>query len=124
MRWYGSVDNRIMELAKTPAPSVGMGVTESMWSDCHAWYISEITKKNSKGEAVELRLVRAKVKCLDYYAGDWEVAPYEEAERDYTRTVKRTRADKYGRRFWTDTGKIDSTKYVLGKAREYEDPSF
>lgn len=124
MRWYGSVENRIEEMAKSPIPEVGMGVTESLWSDRHAWYISEITKTNSKGEAVELLLVKAKTKCLDYYGGDWEVFPFEQAEKDRTCIIKRTRATKTGHRFWTCNGRVDSTKFILGKADEYYDPSF
>lgn len=124
MKWYGSVENRIMESAKAPNPEKKMGVTESMWSDRHAWYIKDIVKCNSKGEAVELLLVKAKTKCRDFYAGDWEVYPYEEADFKRTCTIKRTRATKTGQRFWTSNGRIDGTKYILGKADEYYDPSF
>lgn len=33
--WYGSVINRIAENMKMPAPQIGMGVTELLYTDRH-----------------------------------------------------------------------------------------
>lgn len=123
-KFYGSLNNRLMEEVKNPEPEVGMGVTESMYSDRHAWYVAEITKKNAKGEVTEIRLVRATYKCNDYFAGNWTVFPFEKADVEQTIRIKRTRPDKFGRRFWTYGGKMEGTKFILGHADEYEDPSF
>ena len=38
-KWYGSIDNRMMENAKMPAPLVGMGATEMCYTDRHPYEI-------------------------------------------------------------------------------------
>ena len=43
MKWYGSVNNRIMERGKGAEEiTVGMGVTEFYWSDRHAYEVIEV----------------------------------------------------------------------------------
>ena len=125
MNSYGSLNNRLEEQKQAEKIEVGMGVTELLWSDRHAWYIDEIVRCNSKGEPIELKLVRAKHKCIDYYAGKWEVFPYEEADKTGFIHIYRTRKDKEGRYYWTMDGiKKDRNIFAIGVAREYEDPSF
>jgi hypothetical protein len=42
-KWYGSVNNRIMERGKSADPiTVGMGVTEFFWSDRHAYEVTQV----------------------------------------------------------------------------------
>ena len=41
-RAYGNLINRIQEEMQGPAPEVGMGATETMWSDRHAGTITRI----------------------------------------------------------------------------------
>ena len=41
-RAYGNLINRIMEEGGSPQPEVGMGATETMWSDRHAGTIVRI----------------------------------------------------------------------------------
>ena len=36
---YGNVINRVMEKSKTPEIVVGMGATECLWSDRHAYEV-------------------------------------------------------------------------------------
>ena len=124
MKWYGLVDNRISEQRANGEIYVGAGVTAYYYSDTRAWYVAEILKRNKKGEPTELRLIRAKVKALDYYAGKWKVFPFEDANKDNWCTVLRTRATKDGHRYWTENGTVNGTKFVIGRAEEYEDPSF
>lgn len=38
-RWYGSIDNRLMENSKMPMPQVGMGATECFYTDRHPYEI-------------------------------------------------------------------------------------
>ena len=43
MKWYGSVNNRIMERGKSAEEiTVGMGVTEFFWSDRHAYEVTKV----------------------------------------------------------------------------------
>lgn len=41
-RWYGSIDNRLLESAKMPEPQVGMGATEIYYSDRRPFEIIEV----------------------------------------------------------------------------------
>lgn len=42
-RWYGSINNRLMEQdAAPPVPEVGMGATELCYSDRHAYTVIEV----------------------------------------------------------------------------------
>ena len=42
-RWYGSINNRIMENGKDAEEiTVGMGVTEFFWSDRHAYEVTRV----------------------------------------------------------------------------------
>lgn len=47
-KWYGSLDNRISENVLQPIPTVGMGATETLWSDRHAYTILEVSKETIK----------------------------------------------------------------------------
>lgn len=43
MKWYGSINNRIMERGKSAEEIiVGMGVTEFYWSDRHAYEVTTV----------------------------------------------------------------------------------
>ena len=125
-RWYGSLHNRLHENGHN-APSeelvkVGTGVTEMMWSDRHAYFIVGTSEsKTADGWHKEIIIARAKVKCKNYYAGDWEVEFDPEGHRQ---TIKVTRPFKNGGRAYTSDGTHSGTHFVLGFAEEYEDPSF
>ena len=41
-RWFGSIDNRLMENCRQPVPVVGMGATELCYSDRHPYEIIEV----------------------------------------------------------------------------------
>ena len=42
MKLYGSVDNRLMENMQSDTPQVGMGATQLLYSDSHAYTIVEV----------------------------------------------------------------------------------
>ena len=43
MKWYGNLNNRIMEQGKDAEEiTVGMGVTEFSWSDRHAYEVTKV----------------------------------------------------------------------------------
>jgi len=44
-QWYGSLNNRISENRLQPIPTVGMGATEHLWSDRHAYTVLEVSKE-------------------------------------------------------------------------------
>ena len=78
--WYGSLNNRLAERCAQPKPEIGMGVTEMLWSDTQAFEIVAI--KDEKHITVR----RMKAKCIDYFAGDWEV---ESDKREKIKTLHR-----------------------------------
>lgn len=98
-------------------PEVGMPVTEVEWCDCHAYYVTRLGKKNSKGELVEAFVKRAHFRCNDWYGGDWSVGPVDE-------TAAEERIGKTRKGFWTNTGTVKGHRFNLGSAHEYENPSF
>lgn len=49
--WYGSVNNRIAENMKMPAPQIGMGVMELLYTDRRPFEVIEILgEKKSRFE--------------------------------------------------------------------------
>lgn len=110
--WYGSLQNRLAERTKSPKPEVGMGATAMYWSDRRAYEI--IAVKDEKHITVR----RMKAKCLDYYAGDWEVEPDPEG---YTLNLY---LSQKGWRERIGKNGLGDIKFVIGYADEYEDPSF
>lgn len=113
-QWYGSLENRLMERTATPELKIGMGVTECLWSDCHAYEIIEI--KDDRHITVR----RMGHKCKDYYAGDWEVWSDESQQdiRNLFKTKTKGWRERKGR------NGLGDTRYAVGYAREYIDPCF
>jgi hypothetical protein len=99
-------------------PKVGEGATQFGYSDTHAYFVTYVSK-NGK----ECKIQRAKYKCLDYYAGQYEVKPDTEGEE----LTLRFRYGKW-KVFYTDrlTGETGYAPFnvAFGYAREYEDPHF
>lgn len=113
MAMYGSLQNRLAERSVQPMPEVGMGVTECLWTDRRAYEIIEV--KDEK----HITIRRMGTKCKDYYAGDWEVYS-DPTQKDIRRLYK----TKKGWRERIGKNGLGDTKYVVGYADEYEDPSF
>ena len=69
MKWYGSVDNRIMEQGKDAEEiTVGMGVTEFFWSDRHAYEVTKVTDQKH----ITIREYRA-VHIGKAYENKWDL---------------------------------------------------
>ena len=89
-----------------------MGATAMYWSDRRAYEI--IAVKDEKHITVR----RMKAKCLDYYAGDWIV---ESDPNGFTLNLYHS---KSGWRERIGKNGLGDTKFAIGYATEYEDPSF
>lgn len=113
----GSIQNRLAE-AQVNTPVVGEGATEIMYSDRHAYFVTYVSK-----DGKECTIQRAKYKCLDYYAGRYEVEPDPEGSE----ISLRFRYGKWRIRHqdeWTGKTEWYPFNVAFGYAREYEDPSF
>lgn len=113
----GSVQNRIAE-ASPRGPVVGEGATELMYSDRHAYFVTYVSK-----DGKECRIQRAKTKCKDYYAGQYDVQPDPEGHE----ITLRYRYGKWRRKYtcqWTNKTEWAVMRLGFGYASEYEDPSF
>ena len=116
MRWEGSLQNRLMELWKTPEPVVGMGVTECQWSDRTPWEIIQVIDDRH----IIVRELDAKRVDRN---GLSEMQEYEYSSNPENRTAKLFMT-KQGH--WREcVGRsLGCTKFVLGRAEKYWDPTF
>lgn len=142
MKWYGSVQNRIHGQATSKTPKVGMGVTELLWSDRHAYEVIEVTdEKHIKVRALKYTRTdncgisehqeykyesdpEGTVKHLVFRNGRWRDRVEEErVVRDAAgNVVKDANGDC---KFETVlTQKLGCNEWYIGKAEEYRDPSF
>jgi len=121
IRWNqgGSIINRIAESQPT-VPVVGEGATKLSYTDRTAYYVTHVSKSGK-----EVTLQRAKVKCLDYYAGRYNVQPDPEGYEvnlyyrwGAWRTKHYFREDGTGQYYWS------LFNVAFGDANEYEDPHF
>lgn len=68
-KWYGSVNNRIMEQGKDAEEiTVGMGVTEFFWSDRHAYEVIKVTDQRH----ITIREYKA-VHIGEAYENKWDL---------------------------------------------------
>jgi len=104
--------------SQVKGPVVGEGATELMYSDRHAYFVTYVSN-----DGKECKIQRAKHKCLDYYAGQYEVEPDAEGEELTLRFKYGKWRVKYLCRF---SKKVEWApfKVAFGYAREYEDPHF
>jgi len=127
---YGCIQNRLMAAAKMPEPKVGMGVTELLWSDRHAYEVIEVqdkthckiralkaerTDRNGISESQSYKYTSdpdGKVKYLVFRGGRWRSRKAEDVF--------------LGDKKWETrlTRKLESSEWFLGKAEEYLDPCF
>lgn len=113
MELYGSLQNRLMENARTPELKIGMGVTECLWSDRHAWEIIAI--KDDR----HITIRRMGYKCLDYYAGDYELFSDPNG-----RVINLFKTKNNGWRQRIGKNGLGDTRFAVGHADEYRDPTF
>lgn len=136
MSIHGSIQNRMMERLPKVKPEVGMGVTECLWSDRHAWEVIKIINEK------RILIRRMGYKCKDYYAGDYEVFPNPDGKT----AILVWRYGRWRELLWKDVYKTDKNgepirplevigqvpgrklgrgaDWHVGHADEYEDPSF
>lgn len=112
----GNVMNRLMERSKMPAPVVGMGVTETRWSDRVAYTVVEIY--NDKTVVVQEDTAKRTDLNGMSDAQDYEYTPNPKG-RKVTLTL---RSDGV----WREKGvkKRGASGWLFGVRRAYYDYSF
>jgi hypothetical protein len=118
---FGNLTNRLLEGGNQPVPEVGMGVTECMWSDRHAYTVVEVYK-NKKGVVKEIVVQSDRVIRTDTN-GISESQNYR-YEPDPNGGKKTVTLRKNGR--WITQGDPlkGGTGWMIGERCEYYDPSF
>ena len=58
---------QVAEMRKRLLPVVGMGATKVLWSDLRAMTITKVCTPN------KIEVMHNKVKCLDFFADDYEI---------------------------------------------------
>lgn len=111
---YGSVTNRFEERQNFPMPVVGMGATELMWSDRHAYTIVRVFSP-TKIWVQQDKAIVVKGSIHDGSA----VYVFEE---DPSRPEKLVTFRKDGK--WHEGGTIKGTPFAIGYRDEYYDPTF
>lgn len=115
-RWYGNIMNRLAENSKSPDPVVGMGATELMWSDRHPYEI--ISVKDARHCDVR-ELDHALVPGSDWLSGNYTYSSNPEG------IVKHLFKKSNG--IWVERigeSRREGSKFALGYAEYYLDPSF
>lgn len=114
MKFYGSVINRLAE-TRNARPEVGMGVTEYMWSDRHAYEIIEVKDDRH----ITVRALKSTIRPgTEYYEQDYIYESDPEARvKNLFLTNKGLWRERIGR-------SLGDTKFGIGVACEYRDPSF
>lgn len=110
----GSLTNWLMANPNYKEPKVGMGVTELMWTDRHAWMITEVDK-DKKG----FIMTRMNPKAV----GSYYEQRYEYNDKNGNPYLSSTTMHvRFKYKGWrSESGKMN---LALGYAEEYEDPSF
>ena len=118
MKWYGSLNNRVMENSRGAQPEVGMGVTQCLWSDRHPWEI--IAVKDER----HITIRRLDAKRTDH-SGFSECQEYEYTSNE-NNPVYELFKNKKGR--WVirigKNGVDNSYGWYIGVAEEYYDFTF
>ena len=107
-----------MKKSDYQTPKVGEGATRIFHSDREAYFVTYVSE-NGK----ECKIQRAKCKCLDYYAGRYEVKPDAEGQ-ELTLKFRYGKWRVFYTHRWTGETGWEPIKVAFGVAREYEDPHF
>lgn len=114
--WYGSLQNRLEERAKMPAPKVGMGATEMCWSDRHAYEIVEVK------DARHITVRKLDYKRIDNNGmSEMQTYEYTSNEDNPKATLFLTKKGEWRERIGRELG---CYRWVIGHAEEYYDFSF
>lgn len=111
----GSLQNRLSEHMIPPEPEVGMGCTELLYSDRHAYEIIEVKDaRHCKARALD---------CKMKPGTDWLDQDYEYSSNPKNPVVN---LFKTCRGYWVERYSNGSygSRFRLGVAEEYRDPSF
>ena len=112
---YGNVINRVMEQSKTPEIVVGMGATECLWSDRHAYEVIAVQDEKH----ITVRRLNANLKPGTI----WLDQEYEYSSNPDNPPVRLYKTHKGWReRFGRNS--LGDNIFVIGRADEYYDPSF
>lgn len=109
------IEKEWMEAIKQIVPEVGMGCTVVYYSDYRAATVVEV---NGRRNRVGVKF--NKTKCLDYYAGDYEILPEMEERMAVRYFTKRKNGE------WVYEGHTtkDGVKLALHYQHHYIDPTF
>lgn len=115
-RWYGSLQNRLMERGQMPKPEVGMGATELCWSDRHPYEVVEVIDDR------HIVVRPLKWRRIDDN-GFSESQEYEYESNPEARTCKLflTKQGEWRERIGRSLG---SSRFAIGFAERYYDFSF
>ena len=112
----GSLTNWLMANPKYKEPKVGMGVTELLWTDRHAWMITEVDK-DKKG----FTMTRMAPKLVgNYYSQNYV---YEDENGKPLMGTNSIHV-RYRYKNWHYAPNGGTIHLSIGHAEEYEDPSF
>lgn len=117
MEMYGSLVNRVMENTKTPKLEIGMGVTECLWSDRHAWEIVAIKDDRH----ITIRKMDAKLPDGDSVFGEQN---YILTSNENNRVINLFKTQTKGWRERIGRNGLGHTRFSVGHAEEYYDPTF
>lgn len=150
-KWYGSLDNRLMENSLQPVPEIGMGATVTLWSDKHAYTIIEVSNevikaeiKTDKGIVVRsypkwIQVTRDEVKIINGesvlgspkyefisdFSGKRETYFFHKLSGNYRKeTTKQIFTNGEIREIGTGRTKKDNQIIIVGVRQEYFDPHF
>ena len=116
-KWYGSLQNRIIERSAMPKPEVGMGVTEICYSDRNPYEIVEVIDDR------HIMVRRLDYKRIDS-GGFSEDQEYEYfSNEEYP--LQKLFLTKQGQwRMRIGRNGLGSWRYSIGHAEKYWDPHF
>jgi len=116
-RWYGSVDNRLLENSRSADPEVGMGVTECLWSDREPYEVIAVQDERH----VTIRRLGYKIVKGSSYDGSAEYEYFSNPDGAVKKLFKKKDGrwvERIGRREDSGSG------WFIGFAERYYDPSF
>lgn len=114
-RLFGSLQNRLAERSAPPEPVVGMGCTELCYTDRHAYEIIEVKDaRHCKARALDSKMKPGT---------DWLDQDYDYFSNPNGTVVNLFKTLKG---FWVEKYSDGSygSRFALGYANEYRDPSF
>lgn len=115
MQWYGSLQNRLQENMPAIKPQLGMGATEILYTDRHAYEV--IAVKDERHCTVR------QYECKIKEGTSWYDQEYDYISNPRGRVVNLflTKKGKWVQRY--PSGRYGNT-FRMGIADEYYDPSF